>query len=154
MLAPEYFERFEIQMKEKDKAIEIAQKDADQRFAKMIMQMDPLEPLMRKFNGIFTPEFTHPEDKLNESGQLGMKMWAYRQNTDPHFQWMIEWIMNSAGNETLKRAPITSERTQYGRAQISNMILFRDEVGRLSNLYLDELEKHKVQEFDGDAVVE
>jgi len=131
-----------------------AEHKANQRIAKIFSKIDPLEMILRDYNGIFSEEFEHPEEKLDVRGQLGMKMWAYQQKTDPHFNFMVDWIMNSAGNETMKRAPITEARTQYGRAQIANMMLLKREVGRLSSLYEEELEKNKLQEFDENTTVE
>lgn len=115
----------------------------NQRVAKVISEMDPFEPLMKEFHGIFSAEWTRPEEKLNEPGQLSMKMWAYSQHHDPHFRHMTDWIMNTQANETLKRAPVTPDRILYGRAQISAIILFVKEIGRLSSLYEEILEKNK-----------
>lgn len=142
-LAPSYFKEIEERvLKAEEKAL-TAEERANQRLVQTLAQMDPLEPAMKEFHGIFSKEFEKPEQKLDERSYLGFIMWAYQQKTDPHFNYMIDWIMNSAGNETIKRAPITEARTQYGRAQISNMVLFRKEIGRLSSLYEEKLEKNK-----------
>lgn len=154
ILAPEVFEDFRAQIKAEATRADDARLEANRRYAEMIMQMDPLEPLMRRFNGIFTEEFDHPEDKLDAGGAMRLKMWGYQQKNDPAFLHMIAWVMNSAGNETIKRAPITNERTQYGRAQISNMILLRDEVGRLASAYEEELERRNPKPYDIGVTVE
>lgn len=124
------------------------------RVADILSKMDPFEPLMREYHGIFSQEFEHPEDKLDARGQLGMKMWGYQQSRDPHFEHFINWIMDTQANETLKRAPITEARIQYGRAQISNMVLVKREIDRLALLYEEELDKHKVKDFDENVAIE
>lgn len=123
----------------------------NQRVAAVIAQMDPFEPLMREFSGIFSSEFEHPEERLDAKGQLGMKMWAYSQKHDPHFRHLTEWIQNTQANETLKRAPVTPERVLYGRAQISAIVLFVREVGRLSLAY-EELLTQKDEEFTNSEI--
>lgn len=154
LVAPDVFREFQDRLADEAKKTTEAELSANRRYAEMILKMDPFEPIIKRFNGIFSEEFERPEDRLDAAGQLRLKMWAYQQKTDPAFKHMIEWIMNSAGNETMKRAPITNERTQYGRAQISNMVLLRDEIGRLSSLYEEELEKHKPKPFNPDVAAE
>lgn len=126
----------------------------NQRVAQTISQMDPFEPLLREYKGVFSEEFEKPEQKLDSRGQMGLTMWAYQQKDDIHFKYLTEWIMNSAGNETIKRAPITNERTQYGRAQIANMVLLKREIGRLSSIYEEMLEKKNPQNFDETSTVD
>lgn len=130
------------------------QRSVDARVASVISKLDPFEPLMKEFRGIFSKEYAHPEDKLDAKGQLMMRMWGYQMADDPSFRYMMQWIIDGQGNETLKRAPVTPERIMYGRAQISGMILFRNEVERLAEAYKDELEKNKTQEFISDVVAE
>lgn len=125
-----------------------------QRVAETLSKMDPFEPAMKLFHGIFSEEFEHPEEKLDAAGQLRLTMWAYQQSTDPAFRHMTEWVMNSAGNETVKRAPVTVERGLYGRAQIASMVLFVKEIGRLGGIYEDYLAKQKVETFDEHITVE
>lgn len=125
-----------------------------QRVAEIVSKMDPFEPAMKLFHGIFSDEFEHPEDKLAPDGHLQLTMWAYQQSTDPAFKHLTEWVMNSAGNETVKRAPVTVERTLYGRAQIASMVLFVKEVNRLGAIYEDLLDKQKLQTFDEHITVE
>lgn len=126
----------------------------NQRVGEVILQMDPLLPLLKKHSVIFSEEFTKVEEKLDEPSRLGMAMWAWGQKRDPYMKRMIEWVMNNAGNETIKRAPITAERTQYGRAQIANMVLFRDEIGRLSSIYEEIIGGKGDGEFDDTKMVE
>lgn len=146
-IAPKYIKNLE------ESKINV-QQEINMRVAEAISKMDPFEPLMRQFNGTFSEEYERPEDKLNPRGQLSMKMWGYTQNKDPNFEYFIDWIMNTHANETLKRAPVTTERILYGRAQISAMILFKTEVKRLSNLYEEMLENNKIQSFDSTKAVE
>lgn len=137
-----------------EKAAAHLDEKVSQRVAVIVSKMDPFEPLMKQFHGIFSEEFERPEENLDAAGQLRMAMWGYQQSTDPAFRHLTDWIMNSQGNETLKRAPVTVERTLYGRAQISGMILFVKEVKRLSAIYEDMLAKQKIEVFDETLAVE
>lgn len=126
----------------------------NQRVAEVTSGIDPLDLILKDYNAIYSQDFDDPEENLNEVGKIGMYMWGWQQSKDPYFEHMVNWIIDSAGNETMKRAPITKERTQYGRAQMSNMILFKKQVGRLSSLYEEYLDKHKPQGFDPSKTVE
>lgn len=123
---------------------------ANRRFAEMVSKMDPLEPILKEFHGIFSKEYERPEDKLDAKGQLNMEMWGFQQDTDPYFEYVTDWIMNTHANETLKKAPVTTDRILYGRALLAVMLLFKNEVRRLANLYRDRLakEKNKYEGFD------
>lgn len=122
------------------------------RVAKAMSEIDLFEQFMKEFNGVFSEEFEHVEDGLDEKSQYMMKLWGWQQKNDPSFQRITQWIMNTQGNETLKRAPVTEARIQYGRAQLSNMILYRKEVSRLASLYEDILKKK--DEFNSEVVTE
>ena len=124
----------------------------DQRVAMVLAQMDPFEPLLREFHGIFSEEHERVEDPLDEKGQLQMRVWGWQNAASPEFKRMTEWVMNTQGNESLKRAAVTPERILYGRAQISGMILFVREVERLSEAYKDMLKKPG--EFDESTTVD
>jgi len=126
--------------------------ESNQRVAKIMAGLDPFEPVLKLFHGIFSEEFERPEEKLSERSQTEMKMFAWRTIKDPNFKYLTDWVMNMAGNETMKRAPVSAERTQYGRAQIANMILFKRELQRLSNLYEEMLKDP--EEFDEHVTVE
>jgi hypothetical protein len=126
----------------------------NQRVAQTLSKMNILDYLLKDFHGTFSTEYERPEDKLNERSSLSLKMFGYQQNKDPNFEYLSDWIMNSFGNETLKRGAVTSERLLYGRAQISSMILWKKEIERLSLLYEDLLEKNKVQNFNKHSAVE
>lgn len=140
-LASEYIS--DVEARAKDFELKV-----NQRVAEYIGHMDPFQPLMKEFHGIFSDEFEHPEEKLDDRSRIGFLMWAYQQKSDPSFRFMTEWIMNSQANETLKRAPVTPERIQYGRAQISTVILFKREIGRLALLYEEILAKQKGEDID------
>lgn len=122
------------------------------RVAEIINKTDPLEPVMKLFHGIFSEEYERPEDSLDKRSQLNMEMFANRTIKDPSFTYLTDWVMNVAGNECLKRAPISAERTQYARAQIANMLLFKRELQRLSNLYEEMLKPE--QEFDKNVTID
>lgn len=123
-----------------------------QRVAETLAKMDPFEHLFKEFHGIFSEEFERPEEKLDTRSRLSLTMWAYQQATDPSFKFLTNWVMNTQGNETLKRAAVTPERILYGRAQISSTLLFVNEIKRLGALYEDMLKKD--QPFDEVATVE
>ena len=116
------------------------------RVAEIINKTDPLEPVLKMYHGVFSEEYERVEDILDKRSQLNLKMWAHQMYKDPSFKYVTDWIMNTFGNETLKRAPISVERTQYGRAQISSILLFKRELERLSNLYKEMLKQP--EEFD------
>lgn len=126
----------------------------NQRVAQVLSKMDVLDYLLRDYHCTFSTEYERPEDKLTERGQLSMKMWAFNQARDPNFEYLIDWVMDTYGNETLRHAAVTPERIRYGRAQMASAGLIKREVGRLSNLYLEMLEGNKVQEFDKTKAVE
>lgn len=126
--------------------------EANQRVAKIMAGLDPFEPVLKLFHGVFSEEFERPEDKLDVRSQMNMMMFANRTVKDPSFEYLTAWIMNIAGNECLKRAPISVERTQYARAQLANMILFKRELQRLSSLYEEMLKPE--DSFDKNLTVE
>lgn len=126
----------------------------NQRVAKMISEMDPFEPLMKQFHGVFSEQYEHPEQRLDTPSRMRMYMWGWQQETDPHFHHLMNWIMNTQGNETLRHAPVTPERILYGRAQLSCMLLFKNEVARLSNLYLEEKARMENGDFDPTLTVD
>lgn len=126
----------------------------NQRVAETLSKMDPFEPLLKEFHGAFNREFERVEDNLDERSRINMAMWAYAQYRDPFFIRMIEWVMNGAGNETLKRAAPTEIRLMYGRAQISTMVLLRDEIKRLSGVYEEIIEKNKPKSFQSELAIE
>lgn len=152
-ISPEYKEDVDkILVKAIFKQSEIDNK-INQRVAEISAHIDPLDFLMRDYNGIFSNDFEKPEENLNDAGKLGMYMWAWKQKSDPYFEHMVNWIMDTVGNETIKRAPIIEKRVQYGRAQISNMVLFKKEIGRLSSEYESILNKGKPENFDSSVGV-
>ena len=127
------------------------------RVAKIMADMDPLAPVLKMYHGVFSDEYERPEDKLDKRSQFNMKMWAWQMYRDPSFKYITDWIMNTFGNETLKRVPINdeklaSQRLWYGRAQIATMILFKKEMKRLSKLY-EEMTKSP-EEFDKHTTIE
>lgn len=120
------------------------EKQVDGRVADLMLKFDPFEFLMKEFHGIFSEDFERPEERLDERSVLNLTMWAYKQKEDPSFTYLLEWIMNTQGNETLRHAPVTTDRILYGRAQLSTMLLFKKEIGRLSLLYEEKLKTDKV----------
>ena len=127
--------------------------EVNQRVAQTLAQMDPLETLFKEFHGIFSEEHERVEDPLDEKGQLLMRTWAWQNRDHPAFKRLMDWIANTTGNETLKRAPVTTERILYGRAQISMVVLLNKEVRRLASAYEDMLNK-KDTDFDSNVSVE
>lgn len=115
--------------------------EVNRRVASTLSKMDPFEPLMKEFNGIFSQENEHVEDSLDARGQLMLRTWGYQNADSIAFKYLTDWVMNTQANETLKKAPVTEARILYGRAQISCMLLFVKEVKRLSEAYKDMLGK-------------
>lgn len=150
-LAPQLFTKQEVDQRvgrvEKRERV-ASKKEVDQRVAAVLSQMDPFEPLMRQFTGIFSEEYTKPEDGLNDRDRLALLALADYLHDNPSLIYLVAWIMNTQGNETLKRAPVTTERIMYGRAQISGMVLFKREIARLAQLYADERDKLTGDDFD------
>ncbi len=128
--------------------------EVGKRVADVLAQMDPFEPLMRAMRGIFSSEFEHPEQKLDPKSWLGFTMWAYQQKNDPHFNFLMDWIIDTQANATLKRGNPTPDAILYGRAQISAPILIKKEVSRLASVYEEYLRKQKGEEFDAELTVE
>lgn len=129
------------------KAAEDAKFEANRRYAKMIADMDPFEGIFQKLSVVFSKEFTLPGDELDSPSLLRLAMWAYKENGDPQFNYLLDWIINSNGNETFKAKAASKEdladRMLYGKAQISSMKLLKKEVGRLSGIYEEYLKKMK-----------
>lgn len=142
------------EMRELKEALSKSENETNQRVSKILSEMDPFEPLMKEFHGIFSKDFQRMEEGMDERSQLQFFMWAHRQCNDPYFKYATEWVMNTAGNETMKKAPISAQRTMYGRAQIANMMLFRKEIGRLSSRYEEILENGKPKWFDEHEIVD
>ena len=121
--------------------------EANKRVADIILQMDPYSPLMKKFNGAFSGKFNHPEDKLDARSQLLLKTLGYQLRDDPSFKYLTEWVMNTEGNAMLRAPARTNEERgeilMWGKAQISAITLFVEELGRLGSLYEELLESQK-----------
>ena len=123
----------------------------NQRVAKVLSEMDPLEPFMKKFHVVFSEDFSRPEEKLDTRGQLMMEMWGYQQRDDPSFKFMCDWIINTQGNNTLRKGRNDSEWF-FGRASIINIELLKKEVGRLASAYEKRLAEK--DSFDASSSVE
>lgn len=152
-IAPRLHAELEERAHKLDEQERLLNETVNQRVAAVLSHMDPFEPLMKEFRGIFSEEFEHPEDKLDARSQLLMRTWGYQQSTDPSFRHMIDWIINTQANETLRHALPTPDRILYGRAQISGMLLFKREVQRLSNAYEEKIQKRD-EEFDSASATE
>lgn len=137
-----------------DKCFAQVDNEVNQRVASVLAKMDPFELVMREYHGVFGEDFEHPEDKLSSQSTLQLRTLGYTLADDPSFNFLCEWIMNSQGNETLIKAPVTVERTLYGRAQISAMLAFRKEVRRLSEAYKDMLAEMRGDSFDSALTAE
>jgi hypothetical protein len=134
--------------------LQAKEQEVNRRVAEYISKLDPIEILMQEFSGIFSKEFERVEDQLNDAGRTTMAMWGWQQMKDPSFNRMVDWIIDTQANETLKKAPVTPARIEYGRAQISGMILMRREVRRLASLYQELLDRGKGDEFSSEITVE
>lgn len=124
----------------------------NQRVAEVITQMDPFEPLMRKYHGIFSEQYTKPEDKLDDPSRLRLFMWAYGLENEASFKYLTDWIQNTQGNATIRKAQ-NSDEWFYGRAALSVMSLFIQEVSRLASHYKAMMEKRD-REFDASKITD
>lgn len=129
-----------------------------QRVAEIVSKMDPFEPLMKQFHGVFSEEYQHPEQQLSDPGQIQMEMLGFQLKDDPSFRYLTEWMMNTQGNATIK-APNLNRDTAldimlYGRAQISTMILLKKEVSRLASLHQERLRKSRGETISTSTVGE
>lgn len=147
-----FFREYLEKLKQKEREID---NEANRRLAEMVSRMDPLEPLMRKHSVVFSDEFERVEDDLDDKSRMMMAMWAYGQKRDPYQKRMIDWIVNTAGNEMLKSPARTNEDRGeillWGKSQISNMILYRKEIGRLSVIYEEKLAELNGKDFDDEG---
>lgn len=127
--------------------------EVNRRVADVLTKIDPFERVMKEFHGVFGEEMERAEEALDEQGRILMLTWGYQNADHPAFKRLTSWIMNTQGNETLKRAAVTPERILYGRAQISSVLLFVKEVKRLSEAYKDMIGR-KGEQFDKTITVE
>lgn len=127
--------------------------EINKRVAETLLKMDPFEPLLRKYHGVFSDAFDRPEDNLDSPSQMKLSMWAYGQKHDIQGNFFSNWILNSAGNDLIKLTNPSIERIGYHRALIANEILRKREIGRLALAY-EELIKKKDDEFDSSVGVE
>lgn len=140
-IASDYIKSLEVSKKEEDERV-------DQRVAETLGKMDLLDVLLKDYYGTFSKQYERPEDKLDERSKISIEMWGYTQDKDPNFEYLTDWIMDRHANEMLRHAAVTPERILYGRAQIAATELLKIEVKRLSNAYLDRLDKNKIEKFD------
>lgn len=128
-----------------------AESDSDKRVADIISKSDPMEPLLRGFNGVFDETRERPEDNLSEPDKIHMEMLGHYIHRDPNFHFLMDWILNTHMSAELKRAKPSQEQIvlgyQYGRAIISVTSLLKREIGRLSALY-DQRRRTGDEDFD------
>lgn len=139
-IAPKYFSEFESKV--------------NQRTAEIISKMDPFEPAMRQFHGIFSQAFERMEENLDERSRLSLLLWANTTSRNENFKYAMDYVANAQANETLKHAPVTPERILYGRAQISAVALLKKEIKRMANVYDDIMKKTRPEGFDENLSVE
>ncbi len=118
--------------------------------------MDPFEPLYKTFNGVFSEDFEKPEENLDERSQLLMKMMGYQLREDPSFKYLMDWIVNSQGNQMLRSPARNDEELgqvlKYGKAQISGVKIIQKQIKRLGSLYDEMLNQDKTPVDPGTSV--
>lgn len=144
ILVPEEFAELEKRKKEIDYEV-------GDRVANTLLRMDPFEPLLKKYNIIFSEEYTHPEDKLDVPSQINLFMWANGLEGNANFKFLTDWIRNTQGNATVRKAGVDNQWF-FGRAMIASITLFVEEIGRLSSRYRDMMAKPG--EFDSTLTIE
>lgn len=126
--------------------------EVNRRVADYLAKMDPFEPLLRKYNVIFSEEYDKPEANLNSQSQFQMFSWAYAQVTDPSYRHLMNWLRNKQGNATLQKGTHDGHYL-YGRAAVATITLLVEEVSRLASRYKD-IMAEKTGEFDRNLPVD
>lgn len=144
-LSPDVFEELE----EREKNIDIV---VNNRVADVLSKMDPFEPLFKKYHIVFSKEYSHPEENLDQQSQIRLFMWAYGIVNDPSFLHVINFFRNTQGNATLRKAKTDAEWF-YGRASLATLTLFLEEIQRLASHY-ENLLAQKDSSFDSQVVVD
>lgn len=137
---------------DEEKVANSIETQVNQRVAEALMKMDPFEPFLKKFHGIFSEEFVQPEDNLSPQNRIRLFSWAYGAKDDPSFKHLTNFIQNVQANNTLRKATNEYEWF-YGRSAIVTIELFVAQVGRLGRLY-EEVVMRKTETFDLDLTVE
>lgn len=140
-------EEFELLKKERE-GIEL---EVNSRVADILFKMDPFEPLLKKYNIIFSEEWHNVEDKLDPQSQIRLFAWAAAQESSTEFKYITNWIRNTQGNATMRKANADNQWF-FGRAMVASITLFVEEIGRLSSRYRDMMQRP--DEFDTNLAVE
>ena len=112
----------------------------NQKVAEELSRMDLFEPLMLKYHGVFSEMFEYPEEKMSEMDKKQMYMMGWRLRDDKYFNFLLNFIMDTSGNELL-RHDITMDKVFFHRAEIANALILKVQVGRLASLYEEILGK-------------
>lgn len=156
-ISPEYRDEADEILVKGTLKLEKEKKEIDsilnQKVAETLLKMDPFEPLLEKFHGVFSEYYKNIEDRFDQPSKLRLYIWAYGQHNDPQAKYFSDYIMNTAGNAMVNLTNPTPERIGYFRSQIANEILRNKEIGRLS-LHYEEIIKRKDEEFDSSVGVE
>lgn len=126
---------------------EKAEEKANQRVAKTLLAMDPMEMLLDKYKGVFWKEWERVEDPLDDVGKFGMQQWGYGLRHDPYFLRLVQWICDKQGNQAIKRDR-SPDQIFFSRAILAATLLFQEEVDRLGNAYEDMMRKNRESGFD------
>ena len=137
-LAPEVFNTLE------ERAL-FTEMKINKRVADIVASLDPMELVLKEYNGSFLKEYERPDETLNEGGKIQMEMWGYQQHTDPCLEKLLEWLANSQANTCIRKAS-TNEQWFMGKAMLLCIKIIQREIQRLHNLYeirirpIDEIE--------------
>lgn len=151
-LAPERERRLNTERAYFQKRVRDFDMEVNSRVADIILKMDPLEPFLKKYHVVFSEAWDNLEDKLDSASQTALCMWAHGVHGDPYFKYLTEWIINTQGNSTLRKAK-TEMEWFYGRASIATIALLTREIGRLSERYKETLDT-RFGGFDKNLAVE
>lgn len=144
LLAPEEFAMLDKKIADADLAV-------NQRVAEILLKMDPLEPFLKDHNVIFSKEWQRPEDRLDDQSKLRLLSWAYSTVKDPSFIHITDFVRNTQGNNTLRKASNPRE-WDFGRSAIITIDLFVKEIQRLSSRY-EEIFSSKEEYFDETSTI-
>lgn len=147
-IAPEYV----AVVLDLEKRVSGIEDNVNQRIAKTLIDLDPMELVMKKYHGVFGGDFEHPEEKLDQASKLGMYMFGYQMRNDKYFKFLTQWAKDTQGNNTIRKAKNDHEWF-FGRACLVMIEVFVSEINRLANNY-DEIMNKDKQDFNDEKTVE
>ena len=107
-----------------------------QKVAVIVSKLDPMELVLKKYNGSFLDEYERADERLNEQGRIQMEQFGYQFYNDECFELLMNWVANRQATMTFKKARNT-EDLLFGQATLLVVEVIKKEVKRLHSLYLE-----------------